>query len=294
MQRVNKWLTIALLLMVMLEIGLRIYPGLAKPSLFELSPEFAYQLQPNQELIRAFKSIKTNELGLRCEQPKSGSKKVLKIGDSVINGGERLGNDELSSNILNAHIQETGWQVLNVSCGSWGPENQRKFLQEHPEIEMDMALVYLSSHDRFDTIGKYSPVGWSPDYPAENPPFAIWELLESFVFNTVWFPAEKMKIPEDNQGKTAVQDLFKYLRSRTDKIHVFIHPTQNELANKEMNWKGKQIIEVIEDYDISYTNNIDQMTNEMYRDDIHLNEKGHQFLAEQAHQLLLTRGWLSE
>jgi len=287
-------LSLAILSLLLVEIGLRLTLGLGTPGLFNYHFSYAYNLKENQNIRRNFSSFSTNRHGLRSPNIRTDRKSILKIGDSVINGGERLGNDELSSNILNDQVQNMGWQVQNVSCGSWGPENQKKFLELNPEIQGEVALLYLSSHDLYDTIGTYSPVGWTVDYPNQNPPFAIWELLESFVFNTVWFPGEKLRIEEDNQGKTALVDYLQYIKTNFKSYYVFIHPTVNELEAGEMNWKGKKLEEQILAQEMPYELNLKKMEASMYRDDIHLNEKGQEFLAEQAYQLLLSRGWIKE
>lgn len=285
--------TYLILAILFIEIALRIYPGLGKPLVFNYNESYAYQLVPNQSTTRLFKTLSTNSLGLRGGAVQKGKNSILKIGDSVINGGERVADSELSSEQLSEMLKDR-WQVLNVSCGSWGPENQRKFLIEHPELKADIALVYISSHDYSDSIGVYSPVGWTTDYPEEKPPFAIWELLESFIFNTVWFPTERRKCIEDNQGKSAISDLIAYLSIQTDKIHFVIHPTVKEIEEGAYNWKGEEIIKILEQHKISYTANLREMEKAMYRDDIHLNEKGHTFLSIQAFQLLLSRGWIED
>lgn len=290
----NKWIAAIILTFLGVNTLLSYFVGLGSPLLYDKSQNSSYILSANQEIERLGKSLHTNSLGLRSSKVDVGVTKVLKIGDSVINGGERIGNDELSSSILDASIRQidSSWQVQNVSCGSWGPENQFKFLKANPELSSDIVLYYISSHDLFDTIGKFSPVGVSVDYPDHNPPFALYEVLESFIVKRPFFPSDTLFMEEDNFGKEAFSRLLSLFVERTPMIHVFVHPTTSEISAGSYDARGQKIVEGLRNRNISFTENLKLMKPSFYRDDIHLNEEGHKFLATQAYELILSRGWI--
>jgi len=287
-------LLVFLAFVVVLEIGLRIFVGLGSPLLFEKSDVFEYYVAPFQDVVRDGNRIVSYDFGLKSPSAGGVKSTILKIGDSVINGGERIGNEGLSSSLLEASIRQidSNWQVQNVSCGSWGPENQFKFLQANPELSPDIVLYYISSHDLFDTIGRFSPVGVSVNYPDHNPPFALYEVLESFIVKRPFFPSDTLFMEKDNFGKEAFSRLLSLFVERTPKIHVFVHPTTSEISAGSYDARGQKIIEELGDRNISFTENLKLMKPSFYRDDIHLNEEGHKFLANQAYELILSRGWI--
>lgn len=291
MKKWIKWLSAFASLLLLAELTARLVIGLGNPLLFEYSSEYDYQLLPNQSTTRLFKTISTNSLGLRGQEPKKDTRTIAKLGDSVVHGGERLSNNELSSSLLNEKLDGRG-SVINISCGSWGPENQRKFLLSHPELQFDVILYYISSHDLQDTIESFSPVGISVDYPSIKPLFGLYETLESFVIKDMLFPSDTLVHQEDGLGRTALPDLLSYLKKRSNRVHVFVHPTIAELQAGTLGWRGNRIVQMLEEEGLSFQSNLGSMKPEFYRDDIHLNEKGHEFLAEQAYQLLLDRDWL--
>lgn len=77
---------------------------------------------------------------------------VLGLGDSVINGGVLTDQDSLAttrlSELLSKLIRKKV-QVLNVSAGSWGPDNCEAYLNRYPLIK---GLHYMDVSDYRDGI----------------------------------------------------------------------------------------------------------------------------------------------
>ena len=119
--------------------------------------------------------------------------------------------------------------------------------------------IIFPSHDLFDTIGRFSPVGVSVNYPDHNPPFALYEVLESFIVKRPFFPSDTLFMEEDNFGKEAFSRLLSLFVERTPKIHVFVHPTTSEISAGSYDARGQKIIEELGDRNISFTENLKLM-----------------------------------
>ena len=157
--------------------------GLGSPPLTVLDSDAEYMFKPNQDVMRFGKRQKYNQFGMRSDDlpsrwPTKEERRVLVLGDSVINGGSLTGHDELATSILEEQLSiETGGvvRVLNMSAGSWGPPNVLAFLEKYGCFGAALVVVQVSSHD-IDRELLFRPLS-TKTHPRENPPSAAMELF---------------------------------------------------------------------------------------------------------------------
>ncbi len=116
------------ILLLSSEIALRKIWGFCDAPLSIENEKYEYIFAPNQDRFRFRKHIKYNSYSQRSEEPKKGKKKILGCGDSVINGGSQTDQNDIATSLFTA---ETGVQMLNISAGSWGPDNCAAYLKEN-------------------------------------------------------------------------------------------------------------------------------------------------------------------
>lgn len=121
----NRGSSIALLLLG--EIGLRLY-GFAEAPLYKASDSYEYIAKPNQDIMRFGNHIHYNSYSQRSDEPDTTKVIILGLGDSVIFGGVQVDQDDIATSLF---TKETGMQMLNISAGSWGPDNCAAYLREN-------------------------------------------------------------------------------------------------------------------------------------------------------------------
>lgn len=152
----------SLVLLVVLEIVLRTAWGFGNMPLYAASSEWEYMTMPEQSGKRLGNKFYFNRYGMRSEEVDSTKKHVLGLGDSVINGGVQTDQDSLATSIFSA---ETGIQMLNVSAGSWGPDNCAAFLRHYGLFDAKGMFLLVSSHDAHDNMDFEPVVGVLESYP---------------------------------------------------------------------------------------------------------------------------------
>jgi lysophospholipase L1-like esterase len=276
-------------LLIVGEVILRLL-GFGNPPLYVASDQYEYIYAPNQDLKRYGNRILTNEYSMRSEPLGQNDKvKVLLFGDSIIHGGAKTGHEELASTLLELKLQEEygdETRVLNVSCGSWGPDNTYGYLQEQGDFAAERFIMVFSSHDYKDQMNFRPIVGNLKSYPAEKPVFAIGEVLNRFVIPRItgnWMkdPNARPKIHQDQlDGMNPGWENFRsYCETHEIPLTVILHPTTKELEKGEYNQRGKALIAWFEENEVDYVNEMASGTQpQYYRDEIHYNAEGQRFL----------------
>jgi len=144
-----------LILLAAGELFARYGLGLGTPPVYEPDARMEYRLQPNQDLRRFGRRFVTNELGLRSDPlttPKpADARRVLVMGDSVVNGGSLIDHADLATTLLQQRGMGSGrMEVVNVSAGSWGPGNWLAFARDPGLLAADALVLVVSSHDYAD------------------------------------------------------------------------------------------------------------------------------------------------
>ena len=295
--KVIKILLFVLGLAMAVELLLRIF-GFGNPPLYISDKQFEYIYAPGQNLFRFGNRILINEYGMRSKPLEKGGDEItiLKIGDSVINGGAPTDHDNLSSSILEKKLQKKfkkKIRVLNVSAGSWGPDNGMAFIKKQGHFNASKIILVFSSHDLYDMMTFEEIIGKNIHYPDKKPVLAILEAFERYLINDLLGignnqTEKSTKLsPELELGNAAGKInpgwffFPDYCKNNNLDLLVILHPTKEELSQKEYNINGKQIIHILDSLNVPYILELKNgIRSEVYRDNIHLNNDGQKFLAD--------------
>jgi hypothetical protein len=277
-------------LLLSLEVILRIL-GLHSPVIYVQDQDYEYIYAPNQKVNRFGNNIITNEFGMRSFPLDSNEIRILKIGDSVINGGTLTDHDNLASTILEKRLQpdfEKNIRVLNISAGSWGPDNAAAFIKKHGHFNAQKIILIFSSHDLYDLMAFHPVVGINPNYPDKKPFLAIHELWRRYLMPKMISKTvssySKIDANQININSNTINPgwmlLKEYSEMNNIELIAIIHPTKKELDSGYYNLTGKKLINLLDSIGIDYIPTLDLIKSSMYRDNIHINNYGQKFYAE--------------
>ena len=307
MYRINKRkiyiaISICFILIALLECTLRFVFGFCDAVLYQSSPAYEYIAQPNQHRYRFFSHIDYNSYSQRSDEPDSTKTIVLGLGDSVIFGGTMLDQDSIATTLFS---KETGMQMLNISSGSWGPDNCAAYLKEKGTFGAKAMVLVCSSHDAFDVMSHIPVVGIYPNYPDKQYKLAIWEVVDRYLMPRikVYFSGkqlldpdaqvvEKVKSEEGVANKALNFDPgFDQLLQISEEKHIpffiYLHPEVGEVMSRKYKEGGLMIMEWAKTHHIKLIDGLNEgVTVDMYRDVIHLNEKGQRNLANSLKKMI--------
>ena len=307
MYRINKRkiyiaISICFILIALLECTLRFVFGFCDAVLYQSSPAYEYIAQPNQHRYRFFSHIDYNSYSQRSDEPDSTKTIVLGLGDSVIFGGTMLDQDSIATTLFS---KETGMQMLNISSGSWGPDNCAAYLKEKGTFGAKAMVLVCSSHDAFDVMSHIPVVGIYPNYPDKQYKLAIWEVIDRYLMPRikVYFRGkqlldpdaqvvEKVKSDEGVANKALNFDPgFDQLLQISEEKHIpffiYLHPEVGEVMSRKYKEGGLMIMEWAKTHHIKLIDGLNEgVTVDMYRDVIHLNEKGQRNLANSLKKMI--------
>lgn len=271
------------------EVAMRLY-GFCDSPLIEESVELEYIAQPNQKRFRFGKNIFYNSYSQRSEEPQGGTLKILALGDSVINGGVQTDQKDLATTILSSNLSahmNMDVQVLNISAGSWGPDNCAKYLEKYGLFGARAILLVCSSHDAFDNMDWMPTVGVSVSFPNQQYLSAWVELFERYLIpqiRTQFTQKRDVNLGINKKGKlfnTGFAELKEISENADIPLVIWLHPEISELQDGKYNEQGELIIQFCTVNNISLIRGLELGINSAYyRDDIHINEMGHRFMAE--------------
>lgn len=217
------------------EAVLRLGVGLGDPPLARLDPDTEYELVPSASYRRWGNSIEINAYGMRARDPSASrpddEHRVLIIGDSVVYGTNFLDQSETMAAALQGRLLETtGCDVLALplAASSWGPVNQRAFLEKTGTLGAEAAIIVVSAHDLYDV-----PLP-DPDilpYRLAKPWGAIGDAIE--IVGERWRAADLYQNmdPPDVRAERSLQALERMVgRLEDDGIAPVLayHPTKSE------------------------------------------------------------------
>lgn len=287
-----------LILLAITEIILRMVWGIGKPPLYTEDPDYEYIYAPNQDLQRMGHHFRTNSLGMRSDNLSANdSIRILLIGDSVINGGAHSDNEDLAGNMLSKMLSDaTGVKVnvLNISAGSWGPDNAAAFIKKHGDFNAESIVLVFSSHDAYDFMQFDKVVGVDPNYPEKNPSSALTEIFFRYVIPGIknlngQDPSEQLMISKKGKGLNPGWKFFKeYAEEKNIDLHIYLHSELSELEKGNYNPRGHLILAFADSMHIPVIKDIEPLNKpEFYRDFIHINSGGQKYIAEKLFPVLL-------
>jgi hypothetical protein len=267
------------------------YFGLGSIPVYVQNKHYEYMYAPNQDLYRFGNHIVTNSLGMRSpEINKKDKMRILKIGDSVVNGGAHIDQDNLSSTLLTKQLTAAFNEpisVYNVSAQSWGPDNAFAFIKEHGDFDAKIFMLVFSSHDLHDNMHFKKVVGQHKAWPDSQPLCALTDAWTRYAwpkFKSI-FGAKEQEYDylfdfDDSKVNPGWHQFFEYCKSKKIKLLVYVHATKTEIKNKSYDKYGKKLLEMLESNHVKYIKGLDHITDlAAYRDEIHLNILGHKMLA---------------
>ena len=289
-KRIYSIIFIIALILLIIELSLRFVWGFCDAPLFIENRNYEYIAAPNQDRYRFMSHMHYNSFSQRSEEPDSTKKIVLGLGDSVLYGGTLVDQDSLATTIF---TKTTGIQMLNISAGSWGPDNCAAYIQEKGLFNAVAIYLVVSSHDAFDVMDFTPVVGKHPNYPQKQYVLASWELLDRYLIPRISALFNKFSFDPDQSVVKGIQKKgktfnpgFKQLKDIAEKnripLMVYLHAEISEIENKKYNKHGEMIIQWCKDNNVPITLDIEEgIDPSMYRDVIHLNSSGQRFLANQ-------------
>lgn len=255
------------------EVALRAL-GLRDHPLFVVDTRYEYLMAPEQDVRYGRIRYATNELGLRNGPigPKK-RRRVLVLGDSVINGGQQTTQDSLATAIAQAL---TGVELINVSAASWGPDNAMAFLRAHGTLEADGLIAVFSSHDAYDRMTFEPIVGAHPSYPDRRPRLALTAQLDRLLYRAG--PGHR---PARERG--AFVQGWRDLRDTCGTLGIpftlLLHPELGELAMGHYDDRGRRILDSLNAWQVPVVELLPLMDSSLYTDRIHLDNAGQRQLA---------------
>lgn len=173
------------LLTVASELFAKLYLGLGDPPLVMSDPGIEYLFQPSRCYHRFGNEVCYNSYSLRSDEfaktkTHPEERRVIFLGDSVLNGGALTDQQDLATSLLGKWLQQdlSGPLVTgNVSAGSRGPPNFLAYARRHGFFDADLVVLVLSSHDAADVPTGENLVGADPDFPDHSPTLALQEMV---------------------------------------------------------------------------------------------------------------------
>jgi hypothetical protein len=287
------YLTFFVLFLITAELFLRLYYGFCDTVLMREDPDYEYIAQPNQNRFRFRNHIKYNEQSIRSEQLDTSASMILGLGDSIINGGVQTDHDSLATTILSDSLstwQGKKVQFLNISAGSWGPDNCYAYLKKHGDFKAKSLFLFVSSHDAYDNMNFNKTVDVNVSFPSKQYASAIYELFERYLIPRLKDKFEKRVTNEESLGiskktdsvvfNTGFDSLLAYTKEKRIPFTLYIHAEKSELQSRAYNEQGQKIIQFANQHGIPVIKDLDNgLSLEDFRDDIHINAKGQRKLA---------------
>lgn len=303
------------LLVLLLEMGLRIGLGLGTPPLVQADSTIGYLFQANQEMYRFGNRVHINEYHQRSEdlseKPDTAIVRVLFLGDSVMWGGVLTDQSETISEETEATLGrrcDMPVEALNASAGSWGIGNLRAYVERFGILDSDAVVLQIGTHDLTQSKSTSEGIGNSPSLPNENYALAIKELIVHYLW-----PRLQSYLPEfagggggrvhSNASEAENADLEDRLTRNLASLRRLVNSIQETDArvlilhtpNREeviQNGGGpiaprrrEQFLRVADSLDVPVLNLIDGWSRranvrELYRDGVHVNEEGNRVIAD--------------
>jgi len=278
---------IAALLFIGVEITLRKVWGFGEMVLFQSDDTFEYIAQPNQDRLRFGNRIIYNEYSMRSQPLDSKDQCViLGLGDSVINGGTLTDHDSLATTLVENQLNNK-LRFLNISAGSWGPDNCAGYMQKMGDFNAKMIVLFVSSHDAHDNMTFKSTVGHHEAYPEKQFPLAVIEVFSKYLLPRIIYrlkpdnTPDQLMINKHGIGFNPGFDFFtNYTKERGIQFLICLHLEKREVEKKQFNEQGEEILNYCKANQIKVITGLEiGENNSHYRDDIHLNEQGQKLWA---------------
>jgi hypothetical protein len=255
--------------------------GYASPVLYVADPDYEYFPAPNQRTHRFGARLETNALGMRSPDLDAMSgERVLIMGDSVVSAINWTDQRALATTLLASR----GYAAMNVSAGSWGPGNMLAYVERHGLHDARRVILVLSAHDTFDDR-QFAPLnGYAT--PSRPPRVALVRAFDHYVLGGPAREAGRTERPGiAGDAQASLNALLQRLTSDGIDVCIVRHWSRPELSQGAAPGAaeiaataaahGVRVIEADSLYrDAMARGEV------IFRDGIHLNDRGQELLAE--------------
>lgn len=287
----HRLLLFVIVLVVVIELILRFAFGFGNIPVYYASAQFEYALKPSQEMTRFGNKYFINSDGMRSAPLGSKELRILKFGDSVLNGGIAADQNEIASTILENRFFSEGSEqkvrILNVSAGSWGPDNAFAWMSRHGDFDAVGIVLLFSSHDWQDQMSFEDVVGNIPFYPEEKPAFAMADAIHwiySRYFQVIaWNDLPKIDggVADQQSFNPGWERFITYTRAESIPLIVYHHANLEEIENQEWTEEGKQLEVYLAGQGVDVISGLDAGFDVSdFRDMIHPNKSGQVKIAD--------------
>ena len=297
-------LGLAITLFIAFELVARFAMGLGDPPLWILDPKIEYLARPNGEYMRFGNRVKYNAYSMRSDDfapTKTDPReiRVMTIGDSVLNGGNLVDQDDIATEIARKALEKKlGRPVVigNISAGSWGPRNQLEYIRRFGVFDADLVILVTHSSELDDEPTYDVELGVTRKMVDQKPLLALSEFFSRYLveFFQQFLPKEGDPTLADIDPRTTFEfstrpDMEAMDEAITESgadFEIILHPRGRELDGNE-HPRLDAIIDFARERDIrladlssSYLFSL-QIGNQIYElGDIHINELGQELLAK--------------
>ena len=294
----KKKLIIVILIFVVsvliMEIFLRKYYGFCDTVLIKEDSNYEYIAQPNQNRFRFRNHVNYNSKSMRSEEVDITSNIILGFGDSVINGGVLSDQDSLATTIISdtlSKLQSKKVQFLNISAGSWGPDNCYAYLKRNGDFGAKSIFLFVSSHDAYDNMNFEKIVDINESFPSKQYSFAIYELVERYLIPRLKSRLKTESSNNDNLGINKKKDssssfntgffsFLSYSKEKNIPFTIYLHIDREEFKSGAYNEQGQEIIRFANENNVPIILDLENgLELSDFRDGIHLNNIGQKKLA---------------
>lgn len=282
---------IALSLITGVEMFMRLYFGFCDTVLMQASQDYEYIAQPNQKRFRFRNHITYNSNSMRSNEVNRKALKVLGFGDSVINGGVHTDNDSLATTYLSdslTNYYQKEIQFLNISAGSWGPDNCYAYLEKNSDFDAKAIFLFVSSHDAYDNMNFEPIVDIHNSFPSKQYFSAIYELIDRYIIPRLIRKKTSSKTNnlginkkrKESEFNTGFKSFFKYSIDNNIPFVIYLHADKMEYNVGTYNEQGKEIIGFAKRNSIPIILDLENELKESdFRDGIHINSQGQKKLS---------------
>ncbi|MCH7518009.1 MAG: SGNH/GDSL hydrolase family protein [Candidatus Dadabacteria bacterium] len=297
-------LIVVFVLLIGAEVSLRIFFGLGNPPLMLGDDEIGYLFKGNQDLKRFGNRIKYNSYHQRSEElADNPDYRILMIGDSVTNGGVLTDHKDIVTEVLEENLNlkyGVEGEVLNASAGSWGIENEYAYIKRFGTFDSEIVILQLNTGDFLQYKSTKEVVG-SHAMPDKKPSSALTELFYRYILHRYILSNSSGSRDNNDMYKQfeknleALLGIIKQVKESNEQLIVVLTPLKNELDKKKSISVREMTKSLLDENEIIYIDLLDdglELQKSHFRDSIHFNRDGNQYMAYVLLELIVNKGLL--